>query len=199
MRGSVALTRRAVLPRLQLGGAACGDVSAPACSGQKAAKFSPGFAGPAPGRWLRVQPQVRQDILDHRPLEHGRDDLQFSGTTVRAGVHVDIEDALEQPCPTDAARPRLGGLGLAPCGRRVRQPVPRANALPAAPPAPATWHLGASTPWNRIRCSLGRGAIAARRCMASNSSLTKRGSSLPVLASVCAMKPAACYCTKRYR
>ncbi len=30
---------------------------------------------------------------------------------------------------------------------------------------------------------------------ASNSSLTNRGSSLPVLASVCAMKLAACCCT----
>jgi len=34
-----------------------------------------------PPLWWRlwIQPQVGQDLLDHRPLENGRDDLQFPG------------------------------------------------------------------------------------------------------------------------
>jgi len=36
---------------------------------------------------------VAQDLLDHGPLEDGRDDLQFPGTAVRAVLHVDIESA----------------------------------------------------------------------------------------------------------
>ena len=32
--------------------------------------------------------------------------------------------------------------------------------------------LGASTPWKRIRCSLGRGTSAARRCMSSSGDIT---------------------------
>ena len=53
----------------------------------------------APGRGLRIQPQVRQDLLDHRPLQHRCDDPQFPGAAVRAGLHVDVEDPLEQLCP----------------------------------------------------------------------------------------------------
>jgi hypothetical protein len=34
---------------------------------------------------------VRQDLLDHRPLEDGRDDLQLRGAAVRAVLHVDVE------------------------------------------------------------------------------------------------------------
>jgi len=58
---------------------------------------------------------VGEDLLDHRPLEDGRDDLQLPAAAVRAGVHVDVEHPLEQPGPADAARPDLDGLGLA-CG-----------------------------------------------------------------------------------
>jgi hypothetical protein len=35
-----------------------------------------------------------EDLLDHRPLEVGRDDLQFPGATVRPVVHVDAETRL---------------------------------------------------------------------------------------------------------
>jgi hypothetical protein len=38
---------------------------------------------------------VPQDLLDHRPLEDGRDDLQFPGAAPRAVLHVDLEKALE--------------------------------------------------------------------------------------------------------
>lgn len=57
----------------------------------------------APGRWLRVHAEVRQDPFDYRPLEDRRDDLQFRGAAVRAGMHVDVEDALGQPRPADLA------------------------------------------------------------------------------------------------
>jgi len=48
---------------------------------------------PSPGRRLWIQSEVAQDLLDHRPLEDGQDDLQFSAAAVRAVLHVDIESA----------------------------------------------------------------------------------------------------------
>jgi hypothetical protein len=56
---------------------------------------------------------VAQDLFDHRPLEDGRDDLQFSVAAVRAPLRVDVKHALEQPRPTDAVGPGLNRLGLA--------------------------------------------------------------------------------------
>ena len=53
----------------------------------------------APGRRRRIQPQVSQDLLDNRPLEDRRDDPEFAAASVRAVLHVDVEDALEQACP----------------------------------------------------------------------------------------------------
>ncbi|MCC7150603.1 MAG: hypothetical protein IT501_01265 [Rubrivivax sp.] len=53
---------------------------------------------------------MRQDLLDDRPLEDGRDDLLFPGAAVWAGVHIDIEDPLEQPRPADALRLGLNRL-----------------------------------------------------------------------------------------
>jgi hypothetical protein len=34
---------------------------------------------------------VSEDLLDHRPLEDGRDDLELAAATVRAVQHVDVE------------------------------------------------------------------------------------------------------------
>jgi hypothetical protein len=56
---------------------------------------------------------MAKDLLDHRPLEDGRDDLQLPAAAVRAVLHVDVEDALEQPRPADAMRPVLNRLCLA--------------------------------------------------------------------------------------
>ncbi len=77
----------------------------------------PHLARPATGRRLRIQSEVAQDLLDHWPLQDGRDDLQFPAAAVGAVLHVDVKDTLEQPRPTDALRPDLGGLDLAPGGR----------------------------------------------------------------------------------
>ena len=74
------------------------------------ASVLPDLTRPPSGRGLRVQAQVSQDLLDHRPLEDGRDDLQLPGATVRTPLHVDVEHALEQPGPADAARQELDGL-----------------------------------------------------------------------------------------
>jgi hypothetical protein len=41
---------------------------------------------------------VGQDLLDHRPLEDGRDGLQLTAAAVRAVLHVNVKDAPEQPC-----------------------------------------------------------------------------------------------------
>ena len=60
----------------------------------KAASVLPRLTRSAPQRELQVQAEVREDLLDHRPLQDGRDDLQFSGAAIRAMLHVDVEVAL---------------------------------------------------------------------------------------------------------
>ena len=39
------------------------------------------------GRWLRLQPQVLEDLLDHRLPEDGRDDPELPAAAVRAVLH----------------------------------------------------------------------------------------------------------------
>ena len=56
---------------------------------------------------------MAQDLLDHRPLEDGRDDFELPGAAVWAVLHVDVEDALEKPRPADAVRPSLDRLDFA--------------------------------------------------------------------------------------
>jgi len=56
---------------------------------------------------------VGQDLLDHRPLEDGRNDLELTAAAVRAVLHVDIEHALAQPGPADAVRSSLDLLYFA--------------------------------------------------------------------------------------
>jgi hypothetical protein len=51
-----------------------------------------------PWRRAHLQTQVREDPLDHRLLKDGGDDHQLAAA-VRAVLHVDVEDALEQACP----------------------------------------------------------------------------------------------------
>jgi len=55
----------------------------------------------APGRRLRIEPKVGEDLLDHRPLEDGRDDLEFAATAATAMLHLDVEDLVEQSRPAD--------------------------------------------------------------------------------------------------
>jgi hypothetical protein len=43
------------------------------------------------GRRLRIQPQVGKDLLDHRPLQDRRDDLELAAAAVQAVLHVDVE------------------------------------------------------------------------------------------------------------
>jgi len=49
-----------------------------------------------------LQTQVREDLLDQRLLPDLRDDLQLSAA-VRAMLHVDLEDPLEQLGPSSGA------------------------------------------------------------------------------------------------
>ncbi|SER45187.1 Uncharacterised protein [Pseudomonas luteola] len=107
-----ALTGRATPPRLRFGVAAQGQVFMAAGAAQVASVL-PRLARAAPGRRLRIQPQVGEDLLDDLPLEDGCDDLQFPGAAVRAVLHVDVEDALEKPRPADAVRPGLDSLDFA--------------------------------------------------------------------------------------
>ena len=105
-------TRRARPLRLWGAVAAFGNVSSTADAAQ-AAESCPVLQGASSWRRLRLQDQVREAFFDDRPLQDGSDDLQFPGTAVRAVLHVDVEDALEQPRPADAVRPGRNRLGLA--------------------------------------------------------------------------------------
>jgi hypothetical protein len=53
----------------------------------------PPLAPPAPGRPLRIQSQVAEDLLDDRPLENGRDDPDLAAAAVRAVLQVELESA----------------------------------------------------------------------------------------------------------
>jgi hypothetical protein len=45
--------------------------------------------------WMRIQGQVSQDLLDHRPLEDGRNDLEL---TAAAGRPVLLRRAITIEC-----------------------------------------------------------------------------------------------------
>jgi len=88
----------------------------------QAALVLPRLARPSPWRRPRIQPKVAEDLLDHRPLEDGRDDLELPVATVRAALHVDVES--EASAKTDlyssyvAAKTRLSSRAqLIRCGR----------------------------------------------------------------------------------
>ena len=48
------------------------------------------------GRRLRSQSEMAKDLLDHRPLQDGRGDLQLPGAAVRAVLHVDDKAKLQR-------------------------------------------------------------------------------------------------------
>jgi hypothetical protein len=50
----------------------------------------------ATGQRLRIQSEMAKDLLDYRPLEDGRDDLQLPITAVRAVLHVDVKAKLQR-------------------------------------------------------------------------------------------------------
>jgi hypothetical protein len=76
----------------------------------------PRIARPGPGRRLRIQLQVLQDLLDHRQLVNGRDDLQFAGAAVRTLLHTDV-------CPLLRAflQVPVCGVGRQLRGGRIRE------------------------------------------------------------------------------
>ena len=59
--------------------------------------------GRRPWRCLGAQTQVREDPLDHRLFQDGRDDLHLAAA-VRAVLQVEIEHALEQLAPAQPHR-----------------------------------------------------------------------------------------------
>ena len=114
---------------------------------------------------------MAEDPLDHRPTQDGRDDLQFPAAAGRAALHVDAKDSLEQPCPADAARPGRGLLALT-LGSRCLNDLLLIDACRSLPHPLRPQAFGASTPWNLIRCSRGRGTNAASRCTNTSGDIT---------------------------
>ena len=80
-----------------------------------------------PRRCASLQTQVREDLLDHRLLQDGRDDLQLAAA-VLAVLNIQRNDALGQPVPPQPYRPAAAHSsprpslphGPAPCARCSR-------------------------------------------------------------------------------
>ena len=101
----------------------------------------PDLTCPPSGRGLQVQPQVRQDLLDHRPLEDGRDDLQFTGTAVRAPLRV--ARPISTFCPARGPKAMRSVMANACSGHSVRASSPSAPGS-----ASQVWPKSStSTPW----------------------------------------------------
>jgi hypothetical protein len=112
--------------------------------------------------------KVREDLLNDRLLQEGGDDLQLTAA-VRAVLEVELEHPLEQPGPTQPHRPVVPTIRLVCGGLRCLGGRHRLLWTTCA----RIFALGASTPWKRIRCSLGLGTSAARRCMNSSGDITR--------------------------
>jgi hypothetical protein len=95
--------------------------------------MQPRLAHPALGRRLRIQLQVSKDLLNHRPLQDGGDDLELPGAAVRAVLQVGVEHPLEQPCPVDVRRAVVRAVLLA-LGRRQSQRYPEGSPQVYPPP-----------------------------------------------------------------
>jgi len=78
-------------------------------------------------------------LVDHRPLQDGRDDLELASATIWALLHVDVEHALEQSCPADALRPDFGDLALGGGCGNAAGPFPSPW---VATSIVATWRVG---------------------------------------------------------
>ena len=70
-----------------------------------------------PWRRTGLPSQVREDLLDDRRFQDRRDDLQLTAA-VRAVLQVEIEDALEQPGPTEPHRAAVRAVRFAGGGYR---------------------------------------------------------------------------------
>jgi len=92
----------------------------------------------------RIQPQVREDLLDRRPLQDRRDDLHLPGAAPRATLQADVEDALQQSRPADARRAaRTSSASLAAAAASIAGPV---TSDPWGTTRDLSVALGASTP-----------------------------------------------------
>ena len=65
------------------------------------------------GVWGDCELQMLEALLDHLALGHGSDDPQRPTLTPRAVYHIQYKDALQQPCPDPARRPRVRRLLVA--------------------------------------------------------------------------------------
>jgi len=106
-------------------------------------------------RRLRIQPQVGEDLPDHRPLEDRREDLQRPGAAARAGLQqrTALAGCLRKSRPDLYRFTRRERTGAA-----VRSPRPAAPAEPSA---------------RRLR------ACGSRECPAGSSGTSRCASSLP--------------------
>ena len=102
---------------------------------------------------------------NHRGLFKSGNDLQ-GAATVGAVFHVDIENPFEQPA--QLMRAELACWGAPSRSSEVSFRVSARLGMICG----RSLALGASTPWKRIRLSLGRGTKAARRCMNSSGGIT---------------------------
>ena len=81
-------------------------------------------------RCTGLQPQVHEELLDHRLFQDGSDELQLTAAA-RAVRQVDLEDALEQPGPAQPHRAMVRTVRLA-LGRWRYLSAPRRKCLKSA-------------------------------------------------------------------
>ena len=82
-----------------------------------------------------VQAKARADPLENGRFDDGRDDLELT-IAVRAVLHIDLKDPLEQPGQADARLPSCADLVVA--ASSSPQPRERLGAMPETRPWPAS-------------------------------------------------------------
>ena len=105
-----------------------------------------------------------EDLLDHQRVFDAGDDLDAAAASL-TGLDVDVEYPLQaQRLKLMAARRSAGVVSSGTSDALALLPLPRLAGVTRARCA----LLGANTPWNRVRLTLGLGTSATSRAMKSS-------------------------------
>jgi len=85
--------------------------------------------------WVDWALQMLEDLPDHLALGQGGDEPQHPTLTPRAVRHIQCKDALQQPCPAPARRPRVRRLFVHPLLARRGDDHPAQVAVRSQTPA----------------------------------------------------------------
>jgi len=111
--------------------------------------------------------EVIKDLLDHLRVFDTGDHLHRPGA-FPAGLDIDVENTLEPLCPCHRRSAGVGGSSPT----HALHPLPRFGGVTSA----RCLQFGASTPWKRVKFTLGLGTRLASLAMkSSGSKITWRG------------------------